>query len=193
MSNLFSLLGVSRAAKWMATTDLRAEVTHHSQDLMCISFHTKGKEVHPWVFLHCFLVWLLDRVVYWILWVYYMMYSVTYSPWLRSHIHTHILLIPTIQTEQLDSSSSLQLSINFSYFTDCISRWCLTCCSHFVLCLLTYSNTLGALSMITFRFHLKREKLKSYERQSLRKTISKWLEIFGVLRGPIKPSELVIK
>ncbi len=64
MSNLFSLLSVSRAAKWMATTDLRGEVTHHSQDLMCISFHAKGKEVHPWVLLHCFLVWFLDGVVY---------------------------------------------------------------------------------------------------------------------------------
>lgn len=38
MGNLFSLFNVSRAAEWMATTGLRGEVTHHSQDLMCIFF-----------------------------------------------------------------------------------------------------------------------------------------------------------
>ena len=56
-----------------------------------------------------------------------------------------------------------------SPYIDCISPSYSSSGSHFVLCLF-YLNTLVALAVITFQFHLKREKVQSSERrESFRK------------------------
>lgn len=148
---------------WQQQT-LKGEVTHHSRELMRKFFTLREKSTHGWSYFVLRFAFELGLAVA-CGWCICSAVDCYFLNRYRNHTYCSSSF-PPYSTELLDNSSS-HLNIwtsaprHSSPYIDCISPSYSSSSSHFVLV---------ALSVITFRFHLKTEKVQSYERrESFRK------------------------
>lgn len=157
MSNLFSLLSASRASKWMATTDLRGEATRHSQDLIVYFFFHREKSFQ--VFLFMLLLWRSWTVCFAgfcgciiSFAMRFLKSAFTYSNHTRCHSSSPPLK-PSSWTVVVHCSWTLSSYPSLTAFLHAIYH------AAVILSFVFQLNTLAALSVITFRFHLKEHKV----------------------------------